>query len=153
MTEVIFSSRLWQHWLEVLFIGSNPRDGGEAGYMLRTVWDWYGLRENITSLWTGVSMSAINPCSSPWGLLAKKVPRAFHLQCHVDYTAGRAERRLLITFALTCWLSFTFSLSFWISLWKSELSDRKQARYGHFSRFQLPTRLNTSVRTCQGQLK
>lgn len=99
-----------QCWLEMLFIGSNPSDGEGAMFMLRTVWEWYGLRENITSPWAGECLSASNPCSSPQGPLAKKVPRAFHLQCHVDYTAGWAERRLAITFAPSWWLSFTFQL-------------------------------------------
>lgn len=42
---------------------------------------------------------------------------------------------------------------FFLSLSKSDLPNRKQARKGHSSRFQLPTRPDTSVRTCQGWLK
>ncbi len=160
MTEMIFSCRLWQHWLVMLFIGSNPKNGGGSGFMLGTVWDWYGPRENITSPWAGVSLSASNPYSLPKGLLAKKVPGAFHLQRHVYYTAGKAERRLLIMFGLSCCLSLSVSFPDSLFLFlskkkksKSDFPNRKQARKGQSSGFHLPTRPDTSVRTCQEWLK
>lgn len=47
------------------------------------------------------------PAARPGGLLAKKVPKAFHLQCHVDYTVGWAKGQLPIMSSLTWQLSFS----------------------------------------------
>lgn len=96
-------------------------------------------------------MSASDPCSSPSGLLAREVHRAFHLQCHVDYAAGRAGGQP-ITFV------FPLAVSPFLSLLPTVFSvpvrirpqqQQKQAGKGQSSRFQLPTRLNTSVSACQ----
>lgn len=152
----VYSSRLWK-CRPGMFVGGNPDDAG-AGFKRRTVWQWYGLRGNIASPRGGVFPSTTDPHGSPRGLLAEKeFPEFPHLQCHkchVDYTAGWAERRLLITFALRWWLSFTFWLSF-RSLSFCFLTHQKQTQpgWGQSSRFRLPIRLNTSVRTCQGKLK
>lgn len=131
-----------------------------TGFTLRTVWDWYRLRENITSPWAGVFLSASDPCNSPEDPLAKKVELS---TCNVTLITQRDERkggywsRLLSLAVCLSHLSFSDSpplvFFFFLSLSKSDLPNRKQARKGHSSRFQLPTRPDTSVRTCQGWLK
>lgn len=97
MREVLCSSRLWQCWLQMLFIGSNPGDGAGAGFMLWTVWGWYGLRGNITSPWAGLlchpaipavgkeSSQSFPPAMSRWlhsGISKKEVTD------HVYFLAG-----------------------------------------------------------------
>lgn len=77
MTEVIFSPILWQFRQEMPIIGSSPRNGGEAVFMQRTVWEWYGLRGNITNPRAEVSLSASDPCSSPRGPVGKESSQSF----------------------------------------------------------------------------
>lgn len=50
--------------------------------------------ENITGPQDGVLLSASHPRGSPRGLLAGKVPLAFHLPCHVECTAASAEKEV-----------------------------------------------------------
>lgn len=93
------------------------------------------------------------PAARPRACWQRKFPELS--TCNVTLITQRGEQkggywsRLL---PLAVFLSFLLPLSF-LGLSKLDLANRKQARKGQSSRFQLPTRLNTSVRACQEWLK
>lgn len=161
MREVLYSSRSWQRWLQMLFIGGNPGDGAGAGFTLRTVWGWYGLRENITSPWAGLLCHPAIPAAHSRARWQRKFPELS--TCNVTLITqwdkqkgGYWSHWLSLVGCLSISLVYLFIFlffSFFVSPSKSELHNTKQAAEGQASRFQLPARLNTSVRTCQEQLK
>lgn len=122
MREVLCSSRLWQCWLQMLFIGSNPGDGAGAGFMLWTVWGWYGLRGNITSPWAGLLCHPAIPAARPRARWQRKFPELS--TCNVtlitqwDKQKGGYWSRLLPGW-LSCHLRFPYFFYLYF-LWASK---------------------------------
>lgn len=115
MREVLCSSRLWQCWLQMLFIGSNPGDGAGAGFMLWTVWGWYGLRGNITSPWAGLLCHPVIPAARPRARWQRKFPELS--TCNVTLITQRDKQKggywsRLLPGWLSCHLRFPYFFIF-----------------------------------------